>query len=932
MNALLDAVRAGRHTSVAGLLPPLSEADRRELVPELTALRKEIRGWGWSRRWDEEHVLRALHLAGAVCHTGAAAAASWIGARDLRDGRGGPDIEALAVLLADREPAWRADVAHRLAARTTTVQEDYPLIRALLEDTAAPSPTDDAFVHAWALDAAAGGRSTSGGAGGRDVLRGRRRPRPLRVVLREDPAVRELVPMLFETAEPAPSLGWYDDPKAPDHWPAELADLAAEGVVERRCLVDGSVARLLRGGRANQLAFYADLLDVLELTGDERAEHTADWIAVAADAESPIAGRAQLILSGLFAEGRLPADRLAEMSTAVLFRPEKKLVRAQLVLLGKALRRERGDRFVLLPAVASAFGHADTGIQERAFKLVASHLRPEDGALREELAFEAQQLSPALRRAARELLGDDMRDGAEGDGDGEGTLGAAAAYEETLPAAPVRRRLGGGAGSSGGDGGGSGGRSVAETVELVAALVNSSAPDMVETETALDLLVRHAYRDRAALAEALRPALADRHWVSENPEGGSGWTDPDHLDGVEVVAAAVLGRLDPRSLRAADRNDGGAGSERRCIHDALDRITVARMHEAALRILRDDPLPFLLAMPSWDSGSLEPGDLVERLAEYGKSGASPAAVDFAQALLRVRLDPQAAPAAAALGTPWGERLASWLTTAGVDSGPVKYTRTVHEGGAAPRHWWIDRRETVRRIVVDAAERPALQQGFPRVFHEFGRPFDGRGSRCWHWRGGRSARLAALPEDRETQALWLLPDVTACATVDERGAGELLSLLAELGGTAGPVLHLAVATGLGARHAEDRLAAVDALLVLAGRGELDTHRVGRDLAELLSLGTVKPNRLADAARTAAATGAWATTWAILAGALPAVLADGAVRGAGELLAVAADCAEHSGATGPLPEGLAEAAARKGTSQLATQARRLRTALADQPPVG
>lgn len=135
----------------------------------------------------------------------------------------------------------------------------------------------------------------------------------------------------------------------------------------------------------------------------------------------------------------------------------------------------------------------------------------------------------------------------------------------------------------------------------------------------------------------------------------------------------------------------------------------------------------------------------------------------------------------------------------------------------------------------------------------------------------------------------------------------------------------MATALGARHAEDRLAAVDALLVLAARGELDTALLGRDLAELLALGTVKPNRLADAARTAAATGAYATTWAVLAGALPAVLADGPARGAGELLAVAADCVEHCGAAGPLPEGLAEAAARKGGSQLATQARRLRTAL-------
>ncbi|MEF2526592.1 hypothetical protein [Streptomyces sp. CS62] len=187
----------------------------------------------------------------------------------------------------------------------------------------------------------------------------------------------------------------------------------------------------------------------------------------------------------------------------------------------------------------------------------------------------------------------------------------------------------------------------------------------------------------------------------------------------------------------------------------------------------------------------------------------------------------------------------------------------------------------------------------------------------------------MPEDREAQAVWLLPALTACATVGERGAGELLARLAELGGPAGPVLHLAVATGLGARHAEDRLAAVDALLVLAARGELDAALLGRDLAELLALGTVKPNRLADAARTAAAAGAYAPlTWTLLAQALPALLAGGAgARGAGEVLAVAADCAERCGAAGPVPDGVAGAAERAGSSQLAVQARRLRAALAE-----
>lgn len=101
------------------------------------------------------------------------------------------------------------------------------------------------------------------------------------------------------------------------------------------------------------------------------------------------------------------------------------------------------------------------------------------------------------------------------------------------------------------------------------------------------------------------------------------------------------------------------------------------------------------------------------------------------------------------------------------------------------------------------------------------------------------------------------------------------------------------------------------------------------------GAVKPSRLAESVRTAAATGANATIWGLLRHTLPVLLADLAtggpdgqaakVRGLGELLAVAAECAERSGARGELPH-LARLADRRGSSRLVTQARRLHGALA------
>ncbi|MGW4046725.1 hypothetical protein [Streptomyces sp. NPDC004721] len=128
--------------------------------------------------------------------------------------------------------------------------------------------------------------------------------------------------------------------------------------------------------------------------------------------------------------------------------------------------------------------------------------------------------------------------------------------------------------------------------------------------------------------------------------------------------------------------------------------------------------------------------------------------------------------------------------------------------------------------------------------------------------------------------------------------------------------------------------MDALLVLAARGQLDAARLGMDLGELVRHGAVKPLRLAESLRTAACTGAYATVWGLLGHALPSLLSDlaadgpaGPVRGLGDLLAVAAECAERSGARGELPH-LAPPADRRRSSRLVAEARRLRGALAPE----
>jgi hypothetical protein len=119
--------------------------------------------------------------------------------------------------------------------------------------------------------------------------------------------------------------------------------------------------------------------------------------------------------------------------------------------------------------------------------------------------------------------------------------------------------------------------------------------------------------------------------------------------------------------------------------------------------------------------------------------------------------------------------------------------------------------------------------------------------------------------------------------------------------------------------------VDALLVLAAQGDLDGPLLGQELAELVLIGAVKANRLTDSVRAAAATGAYGTVWSVLAAALPQLLRATPVRGVGELLAVAADCARRSGSRGPIAE-VSETAGRGGPSRVVKEARALREVLA------
>ncbi|MFE6176676.1 DUF6493 family protein [Streptomyces sp. NPDC056464] len=884
MTSLMDAVRAGRTAEVVSLLDGMTDAERRAFFPQLKELRKELRADQWTSQ--ARRAYPALHTAGAACQTGAAGVASWLAAADMRWWPASPSV--LIDVLGDRAPGWLGVVAHRIAERPLTARVPYELMAGLVRLSGCPVPTTEAYVHGWVEHT---GHVWQRG----DTVLAR---------LRQDPHLAQLTAALFETNDIGSRLAW-TAVEGPDSWTEALARLTVEGALDRRATVDACLARLLRGGPVADHRVFLRMLQALALTRDEEREHTADWLALAADAASVVAAHAQSVLASLALDGELTAHQLAEMSGAVLFRTEKKLVRAQLVLLGKVIARDASTSDELLPVAAQAFGHEDSDVQERALKLVERHVRRVGTAeVREELAAAADQLIPTLRKRAAQSLG------ASPEGSEPVT------YEEVLPPAPAPVRLVPAP------------ESAAELAEEVGALL-ASGGEVAAFERALDGLVRHTYGDRDALLEALEPVVVQRWWDERNPQYAFSVDDYfirrhglfNAAHGLELLLATLRGKVPASTLHNTLRRGTTVTGD--CGHGPLARAFEARIWEVAYR-LSTDPLPLLLSTPTWGTGLLEPDELVTRLDEYRRLGARVSATDFAQALLRVRRGDRAAAEAAAeraaaLGTTEGMRLARWLNAGGAFA-PTYQLRTAGD-----------------RILVESGEIAELQEDFPSDFGSLGRPVSVYRDRwhCYHWNDGmRPHWLALLPEQRELVAVRMLRDLSAVAVDDTRGEAAILPQLAESDGEAGEAVHLCVAYGLGARHPEDRLAAVDALLVLAARGQLDADRLGADLGQLVRRGAVKPSRLVDSARTAVATGAHATVWGVLRHTLPVLLADlatgeaaTAARGLADLLAVAAECAERTGAREELPH-LAGAAERRGSSRVVTQARRLHSTLVEE----
>ncbi|MEV6306650.1 DUF6493 family protein [Actinoplanes sp. NPDC051861] len=839
-------------------------------------------------------------LAVVGCMPTAAKAATLLARRNMQTWNR-MDPEKVLVLARVRRLTWLGDLGIRLAERLPARDvffEQWNFAATLIRAGAAEPPVTEGFVRGWLTDR----------------LRSHWQAKPLAPLhqrLREDPFLDRLLPAVFEidglgadaaVGHLSPQTGkWDNTPR----FPIVIADLVAEGRLDRATILDATVDRLVRGDRTNALRPFALMHDALAPTLDEMARHVPAYGRLLPHAPSAVAGLAQKALRAVDDAGRLDLQTLLEVSAATLLRTEKTLVKTQLTWLERVLRREPSRAGEIVETVAVAFGHPALDIQERALTLIGKHTGGLDAGTTARLAGAAGALAGDLPGRAATLFG--------------GT-----AETVTLPGLPPPPPVA------------EFPPPIADTAELVEEIVVLMTEETaVRWERVLAALVTlRPGPEVEPLLQRFEHQFSETLWVPQQRTAFLG----------EAIRAlnglGAQGGLWSRMVKALGIawETGRRGGPDSALKSSPEGVLAARISEVAVQLGRS-PVPLLLATPTHVNGSLDASVLAARLARAEAEGWEPWPLDFEQALLRVPRDADPS-VAAGLTSPAGKQFAAWLIAGGLPD-PLS-TRLEQRVGAKSIYPSLSQPVVPSRVLATlhpvgtgglrlAEQLVTLQrQPTPRFLStEFFAETD--------------ILTMVLPHHREVSAAWVLVRLASLADQDWRTGGELLPLLADCDGPLGPAMTLALSYVLAARHESDRVAAVDAFLTLAARHESDRVAavdafltpaargsgffagVGTELGRLCGADSaIKLTRVVPALADAHRAGASVAVWEVLAAALPLLLPKGP-RGLPDLLELSTQVARAAGAHTEIPE-LASIAARGGSSRLVKEAKRLQTVLA------
>ncbi|ROO85346.1 hypothetical protein EDD29_2889 [Actinocorallia herbida] len=826
------AIRAADPASTAAVVAGLDAADRKEVGARLPGLLRELAKdpWGCDRSSG------ALRAAGAGCLAGAAAAAAWLHRRELRTpmwrepGEEEDTSRAVLSVLEGRPRVWRLDLAARLAARLRPSELQnwnadripWEVSAGLLRAEGEPPPATEAFAAGW--------------------LRFRE-AEPAAA----DPFFPVLVPVLFAADALGPIL-LEDAPFAdPDPFEESASRGLAEEIVAlvaREDLLEGCVRRLLRGGEGRAVAWYVGLHERLAPIAAESAGRLRDYLRLLPAAALPVAEAAFAQIRVVDAAAPLAEEAFAEAAGALLFRPERKLLRSTLGWLDRtAAGRERAT--VAAAVAAFAIEHPDT--RERAVRLVLKHKDAVDPRTAQEVREASAELPAPLREKVAAAYG-----GAAEPVRAEAPVLYPVAPRELDP--PIASPAG-------------------LLPELIAYLHESDdVGPWPEAERLIAGLVAHGggvFREVRAYAEKERP------WLLRKDAHG-------HMEGVELVFNALV-RDRPRGTLDDELRTRLAKAGRASSSPAPARFLRRRFLEAALHL--GDPV--LLATPTSSTGHVDPEVFAARLRALEEAGAEPGPVDLAQGLLRLPRGTGPLPALAGLGSPAAKTARAWLAADGLPDPDTAFASAVAERldgfvtRSSPRFPAALRYPEPPEPLAEAA--PLLEA--KPWFFEF------QATATW-W-------PSLLPSHRELTAAHLLGQLR---NWPERrlGQGTAALGLADATGPTGRATAAVLLFALSSQHAPERAGALDAVISFAAQDALPAADLGAQLGMFAESGDIVLSRVVRGLSEAARAGV--PLWPLFAEAVPALLpaaGTSPARGLNDLLSLATRTAETHGIRTPLP---------------------------------
>jgi hypothetical protein len=667
-------------------LPP---EERRTLAPIAADLWKEIDGgrvmneWlillpgasttrtgSLGRRWREQHAKLSLAVL-ALCQIDKAKRVHWLGQRD--------SYVLLRRVFAARDAGWRdAWLRHRLRGEFPGVP--WSFVRGLVRDGLCRRPDEGDSLRGYLRLMVS------------DLNPGWSRPGveyvPLGVRLLADPGLLDdEIWRLFETDTNIFDDGWTRrHPQCPadyESWSDALIRLAGEGRVDRRRLLDASLAGLWTSSNNSVLAGYHKLHSRLAPGGDELDAREASYRELLGHRTGHVVGFALRQLALIARQRPLAADATLAAMPPLFALPARAQPLAALKLVGRLLQQEKPEGDLAKAAhvvLLEALRHPASDVQLAAAQLLCAYASAwSDDQLAQVSGVEDELAPPARAQLA--------------------ALGGEAA--STRPALPLLTDAEAAAARKSGQQWGARVQALSPRLRALGGLdgldgeVHFSRPPPplafaltdVPVLTTLPPLLPIAGIDELidCVAHAIE-AIDSADEVERIVDGIARLFDERPADFAARTQALVkrmyTGALaDARGLVLPGTPNGLRDLVLTWLEGGLHhtnypywwqvrgpmRFIDRRLREIARHLDRHGALP-LLAAPTHAHGWIAPRLLVERLAGYERAGRRPLASDLLQALLRLAPDGRGE-ALALAGDLRGEWAAAVRWALGGDAGP-----------------------------------------------------------------------------------------------------------------------------------------------------------------------------------------------------------------------------------------------------------------------